>query len=255
MDPVVLQMAIARDREAGCIPVMVIATCGTTNAGMIDPLTECANIAKAADAWFHVDAAWGGALIASSGGLSMLAGIETADSITIDAHKWLATTMGCGMFLTQRAAVLSQAFQVTTSYMPSAAHGIDPYMNSVQWSRRFSGLRLFLNLSVAGWKGYADHVQRTIKAADLLRDLMIMKGWRVVNDSPLAVICMVPPKGSPDCRSIVEDVLRTGRAWVSVATFEGQTVVRACVTHGQTSSADIQALATELTSAACRSET
>ena len=74
----------------------------------------------------------------------LLAGMERADSVTIDAHKWLATTMGCAMYITVRGPVLSEAFHASTSFMPSSVAGIDPYLNSVQWSRRFLGLRLFL---------------------------------------------------------------------------------------------------------------
>ena len=95
---------------------------------------------------------------------STLKGIEQADSITIDAHKWFATTMGCGMFLTRHASVLSSAFQVSTDFMPSNVPNLDPYVTTVQWSRRFLGLRLFLSLAVAGWDGYGKHMERSIRA-------------------------------------------------------------------------------------------
>jgi len=77
-------------------------------------------------------------------------GIEDADSITIDAHKWLATTMGCGMFITRHPAVLSEAFRVSAALSITRCC-LDPYLNSAQWSRRFLGLRLFLSLAVSGW--------------------------------------------------------------------------------------------------------
>src|SRR5258708_7641382 len=96
--------------------------------------------------WFHVDAAWGGAAIASDRMRGVLAGIEAADSVTIDAHKWFATTMWCGMYFTRHPELLSATFQVSTSYMPSNVGGVDPYVTSVQWSRRFLGLRLFMSL-------------------------------------------------------------------------------------------------------------
>src|SRR5256885_12398954 len=91
-----------------------------------------------------------------------LAGIELADSLTIDAHKWFATTMGCGMFITRHPAVLSTTFQVSTGFMPSNAATVDPYVTTAQWSRRFLGLRLFLSLAAAGWSGYAQHVERSV---------------------------------------------------------------------------------------------
>ncbi|HEY8288174.1 MAG TPA: pyridoxal-dependent decarboxylase, partial [Acetobacteraceae bacterium] len=144
MDRHALADAIQSDLSQGCVPVMVVATAGTTNAGMIDPLMACAEIARHFGLWYHVDAAWGGALIASPRLSGLLAGLQEADSLTIDAHKWFAATMGCGMFITRHAPVLSSAFRVSTSYMPSNAASLDPYVNSVQWSRRFVGLRLFL---------------------------------------------------------------------------------------------------------------
>jgi glutamate/tyrosine decarboxylase-like PLP-dependent enzyme len=119
MDPDALANAVAADQAAGRVPIMIVATAGTTNAGMIDPLSACAGLARAAGAWFHVDAAWGGALVASETNRHLLSGIEYADSVTIDAHKWFATTMGCGMFMIRNRALLSSAFQVFTGYMPS----------------------------------------------------------------------------------------------------------------------------------------
>jgi len=89
LDPRALTTTITEDRAAGHVPVMVAATAGTTNAGMIDPLEACAEIARHHGLWFHVDAAWGGALIASQRHRAALTGIETADSLTIDAHKWV----------------------------------------------------------------------------------------------------------------------------------------------------------------------
>ena len=109
-----------------------------TNAGMIDPLGDCAEIARSNSLWYHVDAAWGGALIASNTLRGTLKGIEQADSITIDAHKWFATTMGCGMFLTRHTDLLSSAFHVSTGFMPSNLPKFDPYVTTVQWSSQMS---------------------------------------------------------------------------------------------------------------------
>jgi glutamate/tyrosine decarboxylase-like PLP-dependent enzyme len=221
---------------------MIVATAGTTNAGMIDPLRECAEIARLSGLWSPVDAAWGGALIASDRLRGVLAGIEQADSLTIDAHKWFATTMGCGMFITRHAPVLSSAFQVATSYMPSNVANLDPYATSVQWSRRFLGLRLFLSLAAAGWTGYGEHIERAIELAGLLKEKLLFRGWLIANQSLLAVLCIEPPPGYGDVRSIVNRVLASGRAWISAATFEGRDVIRACVTNGETIRDDIDEL-------------
>ena len=250
LDPGSLEKSIENDRRDGFVPVMIGATAGTTNAGMIDPLKECNAIADAAGMWMHVDAAWGGAAIASNTYSRLLEGISKADSVTIDAHKWFSVTMGCGMFITRHPAELSSTFQVTATYMPSNTAGIDPYLTSVQWSRRFLGLRLFLSLAVAGWTGYADHVERCIELAAELADRLRAVGWSVVNDPSLAVLCIRPPSHTGHVRSIVDRVISTGNVWISMAHFEGQDVIRACVTNGLTQRPDLDVLVSELQQAA-----
>jgi glutamate/tyrosine decarboxylase-like PLP-dependent enzyme len=242
MDPEALLKAIADDRAVGAVPVMIVATAGTTGAGMIDPLHACADIAKQQALWLHVDAAWGGAALASNRLRGVLDGIERADSITIDAHKWLATTMGCAIFISRRADLLSEAFHASTSFMPSSIAGLDPYLNSVQWSRRFLGLRLFLALAAAGWEGLGAHVERGVEVIELIKERLLASGWRIVNDSPLAVLDAIPPAALGDIRALVRRVVASGRAWVAPTTFEGQEVVRICATNGETGVADVEAL-------------
>jgi glutamate/tyrosine decarboxylase-like PLP-dependent enzyme len=249
LDPAALAAAVAADRAAGMVPVMLVATAGTTNAGMIDPLAACAETARREGLWLHIDAAWGGALIASDRHRAALAGIEAADSLTIDAHKWFAVTMGCGMFFTRHSGIPSRAFQVATGYMPSHNAGSDPYLTSMQWSRRFLGLRLFLSLAAAGWTGYARHVEHAIATAASLKRKIEAQGWRVVNNSPVAVLCIEAPSGSAEVQTIVARVLASGKAWVSVASFEDRRVIRACVTHGETTDDDVATLVEALQAA------
>jgi glutamate/tyrosine decarboxylase-like PLP-dependent enzyme len=241
-----LRAAIAADRAAGYVPVMIAATAGTTAAGMIDSLPESADIARAEGLWFHVDAAWGGGLIASERLRHRLAGLERADSVTIDAHKWLATTMGCGMFLTRRGALLSSAFHASTSFMPSSVSELDPYINSVQWSRRFVGLRLFLALGSAGWPGIGAHVERGVEVVAAIEERLRARDWMVVNDSSLAVLNVIPPAKLGEVRALVRRVVNSGSAWVAPTLFEGRDVVRICVTNGETAEADVAALVAAL---------
>ena len=249
MDPRALAAAVARDRSAGQVPVLISSTAGTTSAGMIDPLEECARIARQYGAWYHVDAAWGGAALVSERLRGLLAGIETADSITIDAHKWFSTTMGCGMFITPYPEVLSETFRVTAEFMPSNDTRLDPYLNSLQWSRRFMGLRLFLSLAVAGWQGYAAHVERAVAVIGHLKQRLLERDWTIANDSSLAVLCALPPAGSLPVREIVRRLLESSRAWAAVASHEGRDVVRICATHGEIAASDIEALVSALTAA------
>jgi aromatic-L-amino-acid/L-tryptophan decarboxylase len=251
MDVDALRQAIVSDRAKGCVPVMIAATAGTTVAGMVDPLEACAQVARTEDVWYHVDAAWGGAAIASDSLRGVLTGLELADSITIDAHKWFATTMGCAMFIVREGgrggrALLSETFHTSTTYMPSNVTTIDPYLNSVQWSRRFLGLRLFLSLGVAGWEGYGRHVERALEVIARVREGLVARGWKVVNDSRLAVLCVVPPSGRGAPKEIRERVLASGRAWVSAPHFEGSDVIRICATSGETTLSDVGELISTL---------
>lgn len=244
--PAALEAQLARDRADGCVPVMIAATAGTTNAGMIDPLQACGELAARAGSWFHVDAAWGGALLASERLRHHLDGIERADSITIDAHKWFATTMGAGMWFTRQPEVLHRVFRVAASYMPSNDGLRDPYVTSAQWSRRFVGLRLFMSLAVAGWQGYGDHVERAVERTAQLCGGLVAAGWTVVNRSAMAVACVRPPPGARSIPELVDVVVSRGVAWLSVAHLEGHEVVRLCVTNGRTSEADIDQVTEEL---------
>jgi glutamate/tyrosine decarboxylase-like PLP-dependent enzyme len=246
MDVGALIQALADDRARGVVPVLISATAGTTPAGMIDPLAECAQIAREHGLWYHIDAAWGGAALASVQLRPLLAGIELADSLTIDAHKWFATTMGCGMFITRHPRVLSEAFRVSTDFMPSSVTQLDPYLNTMQWSRRFMGLRLFLSLAAAGWEGYGAHVERASQLIARIGRELAARGWHIANDPQLAVLNVVPPQGSPPIREIVRRVLDSGRAWVAATTHEGREVLRICATHGESSLADAEELVAAL---------
>ncbi len=248
MDAAKLSAMVQDDLRNGAVPVLISPTAGTTGAGMVDPLEACAQIAQEHGIWCHVDAAWGGAALCSERLRGELAGIEHADSITIDAHKWFATTMGCGMFIARDPSVLNEAFGVGADFMPSTASSIDPYLNTVQWSRRFMGLRLFLSLATAGWAGYAGHVERAVEVVARIKIRLLTLGWASVNDSNLAVLCLLPPAGSAPVREIVRRLLASGRAWAAVATVEGQPVIRICATHGEISLHDVEELVEALNS-------
>jgi len=147
--------------------------------------------------------------------------------------------MGCGMFLVRAPATLTATFQVSASYMQSHELSLDPYMNTVQWSRRFLGLRLFLSLATAGWAGHAAHIERAVAQTAWIRGELERRGWSIVNDSPFALLNVVPPATAGEPRAVVARVLASGRAWVALARFEERDVIRICVTHGEASDADL----------------
>ena len=250
MDANALRQAIEQDRRAGDEPVMIAATAGTTNAGAVDPLHDCRALADEHGLWLHVDAAWGGGLIASRQGRGLIEGIAQADSITVDAHKWLAATMGTGMFLIRDPELLARVFRVAASYMPASDSRLDPYVNSVQWSRHFAGLRLFLTLATTGWEGLGRHIDRSLQLAAQLEDRLRASGWKIVNDPGMAVVCATPAPGSLEVDSIIAALHAAGRHWCSRALFEGQAVVRACITNTVTTETDVDALVSELSALA-----
>lgn len=242
-----LERMIEEDRAAGFVPFMIAATAGTTNAGVIDPLRALGDTARRHDLWLHTDAAWGGAAAFVPELRPVLDGIELSDSITFDAHKWLSVPMGAGLYLTRREGILERTFRVATAYMPKDAAGldvVDPHLHSMQWSRRFIGLKVFLSLLVAGWEGYADAIRHQAAMSALLRDCLVESGWRIVVDSPLAVVCFVWPNWSANQhRELVRQVVAAGEAWISTTVLRGEdTVLRACITNYRTQPEHVKAL-------------
>lgn len=241
LDVTELARRVAADRAAGDLPFLVVATAGTTAAGVIDPLHDLADLGLR----LHVDAAYGGAAALSDRLRPALSGIERADSITVDAHKWLSVPMGAGALLCTDAEGLAETFRVTTSYMPAdVPDTVDPYTSGQQWSRRFMGLKLFLSLAVAGRAGYAEQLERDTGLADALRGRLTATGWDVVNDTPLPVVCFADPAepGWEHHAALAAAVVGSGRAWISPVRLNGRAALRACVISHRTTPADVEEL-------------
>ncbi|MCP5120796.1 MAG: aminotransferase class V-fold PLP-dependent enzyme [bacterium] len=244
MSPAALRRGIAADRAAGHAPFLVVATAGTTNAGVIDPIPEIADIAEEAGLWLHADAAWGGAAALAPELKGLLDGIHRAHSITFDAHKWVSVPMGAGLYITRDPEVLSATFSTPTAYMPKEHIGmdvIDPHLHSIEWSRRFIGLKVFLSLMVAGWEGYAAAIRHMTAMGDLLRTGLTETGWEIVNHTPLPVVCFTHSE-IENPQHVVNQVVNSGEAWISTTSLAGRVVLRACITNYRTGEADIRAL-------------
>ncbi|HEX6464944.1 MAG TPA: pyridoxal-dependent decarboxylase [Vicinamibacterales bacterium] len=248
MDLAVLANRVAADLRAGFKPLMVVGTAGTTGAGAIDPLPELADFCQSEGLWFHVDAAWGGAAIVSPRLAVHLAGIERADSITCDAHKWFSVPMGAGMFFCRHPQIVDAAFHAETSYMPAraGAGARDPYTSSVQWSRRFIGLKLFMALAERGERGYAAMIDHQARMGDLLRQRLARSGWRIANETPLPLVCFTRD-GLDPTRYLAELTTRQ-IAWMSEVRLRGTSVLRACVTSFMTSESDVEWVVREMDS-------
>ena len=235
-----LEARVAADRENGFAPLVVVATAGTTAAGIIDPLPEVAAFCRRHEMWFHADAAYGGAAIVSPRLKAALAGIEAADSITCDAHKWFSVPMGAGMFFCRHPEAVADAYRVETPYMPAKTSGQanDPYTTTSQWSRRFIGLKFFLSLAHHGESGYIEMIEHQARMADLLRELLLRDGWRIVNDTPLPVVCFT--RDGLDMGKFVDGLHQRQTAWMAATRLRnGEPVARACVTSYRTSADDI----------------
>jgi glutamate/tyrosine decarboxylase-like PLP-dependent enzyme len=253
MDVADLRRLIVADRRSGAVPFLVVATAGTTGAGAIDPLPELAELARAEDVWLHVDAAWGGAAVLSGRLRGTLAGIEHADSITCDAHKWLSVTAGAGMIFVRHRAPVERAFGVETAYVPpQAADGrVAPFITSLQWSRRFIGLKVFMVLAAQGWDGLARRIDHQTDVADHLRRVLRANGFEVVNDTPLPLVCFTHPRlsGVAAYDDVARQLKLAQSAWLSRVLLGGRTpALRACVTSYETQPADIDELVRALAS-------
>ena len=192
-----------------------------------------------------MDAAWAGAALLLAEHRSLFAGIEDADSVTIDPHKWLCVPRGAGLYLARDWAPLKRAFAVRASYMPAAAvERRDPYRHSLQWSRRFIGLSLFMVLAVDGLEGVRERIRRQVGIGARLRERLLAEGWRIWNDTPLPLVCFSPAgeTGDEAVRAIERDVVNSGEAWISSVGLGGRLVLRACVTSYETGEADIEVL-------------
>jgi glutamate/tyrosine decarboxylase-like PLP-dependent enzyme len=255
MDSDALLELLRKDRARGDHPFLLVGTAGTTSAGTVDPLPRLAEVARTEGLWFHADAAWGGAAILVPELKPALAGIESADSITVDAHKLLSVSMGAGLYLTRHPEILEKTFHVAAGYMPREALGlpvVDPYSISMQWSRRFIGLKLFLSLLVAGWKGYAEAIGHQAEMGDRLKEKLTASGWSIANDTLLPVVCFsdgTHPEGRSAERlsRVLNRVLGSGEAWISIAELpHWGSALRACITNYRTEPSDLDRLVTVL---------
>lgn len=248
MDAGLLSQQIEADIRQGLSPFMVAATAGATGTGAIDPLPAIASIAKAHGLWFHVDAAYGGAAILDPELKPLLAGIEHSHSITFDAHKWLSVPMGAGMFISREKGILSQTFRISAGYMPKEASNLDitdPFTHSIQWSRRFIGLKLYLSLLVFGWEGYARTIRHQAEMGRLLKKLLLENGWKLYNDTEMPIACFMDPAFEQDdnyAARLCGKVLQSGKAWISVYRTGAVNTLRACITNYATEEKDVREL-------------
>jgi len=252
MDLKALQQALENDRRGGHLPFMLIGTAGTTGAGAIDALPALAGLARKYDLWFHVDAAYGGAIAISSKHRKLVEGIEQSDSVTLDIHKWFSVPMAASLFLTSNKNILHRTFDIKTAYMPTDGYPetiIDPYVHSIQWSRRFTGLKIYLPLAVHGWEGFEEVINHQMELGTELRKLLQQEGWQIKNRTALPVICFSNPdilQNNAKVKKLAERIVHSGKSWISTYPINGKLTLRACITNYATTNDDLKNLIFEL---------
>jgi glutamate/tyrosine decarboxylase-like PLP-dependent enzyme len=260
LDARLLEDQIIRDKGAGLSPFCVVATAGTTNSGAIDDLPALAEICRHHHLWLHLDGAYGAAAIFSERHRGLVRGIELADSVTIDPHKWLAMPFAAGVVLTAHPQALQQAFATSTPYMPRKSDStprLDNFQVSTQWSRRMNSLKLWLTLRVHGRQAYEELIDRQLKLA------AFFAGWvRSSEVFELAAPQVLPivnfrvkSPGAEEARraaheAIVHEVTRDGRRWISTTLVNGQSVIRMMVISYLTAHRHLEELMIALTQAA-----
>jgi glutamate/tyrosine decarboxylase-like PLP-dependent enzyme len=243
LDPQALERMLSQDRAAGLHPFLLVATLGATGTGVIDPVGPLRELADRHGLWLHADAAWGGSALLSPALRPHLAGIERADSVTWDAHKWMSVAMGAGMFFCRHPEAARRAFALNAAYMPPPQdeYVVDPYVTTVQWSRRHIGLKVFMAMAELGLEGYGRMVEGQARMGDYLRRRLVETGWLLANETPLPVVCF--HREGVDVLQLLDRIQREGKVWISsVALRGGPTVLRACITSYHTSEADVEAL-------------
>jgi aromatic-L-amino-acid/L-tryptophan decarboxylase len=234
-----LETAIGEDLAAGKVPFCVVATAGTTSSGAIDELPLIAEVCRRYGLWFHVDGAYGAAVLFSKRYRDLVRGIEQADSVTLDPHKWLAMPFSAGLMITRHSELLAPTFSVPCPYLQkTSTSALSDNLNvSVQWSRRMNSLKLWLTLKVHGRQAYEELVDRQIELARGFAQ------WVSESDTfelaapqvlPILNLRLWAPglraaELAPLHASIIEEVNRDGQRWISSAVVNGENVIRTMI--------------------------
>ncbi|HEX8457890.1 MAG TPA: aspartate aminotransferase family protein [Pyrinomonadaceae bacterium] len=237
-----LRREIERDLAAGNLPVCIAGAAGATSTGVIDPLDELASIAAEYNVWFHVDAAYGGALAMSEKYGARLRGIERADSVTLDPHKWMYVPFAAGAVLVRDGGrVLRDAFDITPEYLSEERGGEDVPFDFFRYgqlgTRRFNALKIWFALKTLGTRGYARLIERQIELTEYLAArVSALEGFECVGQVETAVCCLrfVPPemRDAPGAeldrlqRDLQARIERSGEAWFATTVLHGRRALR-----------------------------
>lgn len=259
MLPEELESAIREDKAAGRTPVAVVATAGTVNTGAIDPLEEIAAIAYKHGLWMHVDGAYGA--LAALAVPEKFRGLNSADSVSLDPHKWLYQPVDCGCLLYRDPNAARTAFSHTGDYAKTLSE--DPvesfafFDESLELSRRFRALKLWLSVRYHGTEAFRAAIRKDLESADrLAQSVKTYPELELVAKGELSAVCFRYRGSHPDENlnqlnaAILKRVVEKGRVYLSNATLKGKFCLRACIVNHRTTAADVDAVIPEVLRAA-----
>ncbi len=242
-----LKNAIAKDKLEGFQPFCLVASSGTTNTGTIDPLDELASICKAENIWLHVDGAFGAAAILSKNGKKLLKGIEKADSLTIDPHKWLFQPYEIGCLLVQNHKWLKGTFSEKAAYLRDIEGNkseINFYDHGIELTRNFRALKFYMSVKTFGLQAFRKAIDYNIELAECVEaELRQSTTWEVVSPATLAIINFrYHPVGDKFTESKLDQinqkisakVLASKQALLVTTMLQGQVVLRMCLINPRT---------------------
>jgi glutamate/tyrosine decarboxylase-like PLP-dependent enzyme len=257
MDVGALRAAIAGDRAAGRRPFCVAASAGSVGTGAIDPLKDLADLCAAEGLWLHVDGAYGGLAAVVPAYRERYEGLERADSIALDPHKWLSVPVECGAILVRDGALLREAWSLVPPYLrtePDRGFGGLPWYSEygVQQTRGFRALKLWMTLQHLGRDGVRDLVGRHIALAEHLAALVDQApDLELLAPPGLSIVCFryAPAHLRGDDKKldalnqrVMEEVQASGDAFLTQTTLRGRFALRACILHYATTETDLGAL-------------
>ena len=252
MRPDALEAMIMEDRRAGLRSAAVVATTGTTATTAIDPVAGIADVTVRHGAWLHVDAAMAGSAMILPEMRHLWDGIEGADSIVVNAHKWLGAPFDCSLYYVRDPGHLMRVMSTNPSFLQS---GVDDRVRNLRdWGiplgRRFRALKLWFLIREQGIEGLAARLRRDLaNAAWLASEVAATPDWKVVAPVPLQTVCVRhEPSGlegdalDAHTRAWAERVNRSGAAYLTPATIDGRWMVRVSVGAEPTERADVEAV-------------
>lgn len=256
-----LRESIARDRAMGLRPLMVVANAGTTNTGSVDPMHEIAALCEQEGVWLHVDAAYGGFAVLTDTGRRALAGIERADSVTLDPHKWLFIPFECGCLLVREPNRLKAAFQILPEYLADVQTGhqaVNFADYGEQLTRYARAIKVWMSVSYFGTDAIRDAIDRGMMLARRLEERIgETPALEIVSPARFGVVCFRAKPGDVDGvaldalnERVLARVVEGGRYFISSTRLRGVFALRACILGFRTSEEDIDGLVRAVAAAA-----